>query len=69
MAIENNYPADQLYKLYLRAAQCHLKLDQKDLVEEALSKVTECIKNNNILPSSKRGIGIFKMHFFKLNLY
>ncbi|OXU21510.1 hypothetical protein TSAR_009791 [Trichomalopsis sarcophagae] len=54
LALEYDYPKSMLYKLYLRAAQCYLKLGNKSCMEEALRKVHECLENNSILLSSKK---------------
>lgn len=39
----------------MRAAQCYLKLGKKDLVKQAVCKVQECLENNSIFLSSKKG--------------
>ena len=50
----------------MRTAQCYLKLRKKKLVEEALSKVHECLENNSTFLSSKKGINFnFKILNYK----
>ncbi|XP_058803847.1 SET and MYND domain-containing protein 4-like isoform X2 [Phymastichus coffea] len=56
LAMEYNYPQNMLYKLYLRAARCYLKLQKKNLVEEFLCKLNECLETDYIISSNKRDI-------------
>ncbi|XP_014236849.1 SET and MYND domain-containing protein 4-like [Trichogramma pretiosum] len=55
LALECNYPAAMMYKLYLRAAQCYSKLQKKIEMNEAVVKLRECIskQSSESLTSSK----------------
>ncbi|XP_076243429.1 protein-lysine N-methyltransferase SMYD4 isoform X2 [Calliopsis andreniformis] len=54
LAIKLNYPKNLCYKLYLRAAQCYLKLGDRNMAEKTISKIREIMNDPDyIAPSIK----------------
>lgn len=55
LATNLNYPRQLQYKLYLRAAQCYLKLGEQQLAKETLSKIQKMIHDSDYLAPSMKG--------------
>ncbi|XP_043594924.1 SET and MYND domain-containing protein 4-like isoform X2 [Bombus pyrosoma] len=56
LATNLNYPRQLQYKLYLRAAQCYLKLGEQQLAKETLSKIQKMIHDSDYLAPSMKAI-------------
>ncbi|XP_012254183.2 SET and MYND domain-containing protein 4-like [Athalia rosae] len=54
LAISSGYPKKLQHKLYIRSAQCYLKLKNRKKAEVALRKVEEIIKTYNEFPVDKK---------------
>ena len=54
LALNLNYPVNWCYKIYLRAAQCYLKLGKRQLAEEMLFKVQEMINNPDYIVAAMK---------------
>ncbi|XP_015595002.1 SET and MYND domain-containing protein 4 isoform X2 [Cephus cinctus] len=50
------YPEKLQYKIYLRAAQCHIKLNKTSLANEALLRVQDLMRKYEILNTKKENI-------------
>lgn len=55
LAIKLQYPPKLCHKLYLRAVQCYLKLDNKEYAKVALHQVRELLDESDDMPQVKRG--------------
>ncbi|XP_068988865.1 SET and MYND domain-containing protein 4-like isoform X3 [Bombus flavifrons] len=56
LATKLNYPKQLQYKLYLRAAQCYLKLGKQQLAKETLSKIQKMIHDSDYIAPSMKAI-------------
>lgn len=55
LANKLNYPRQLQYKLYLRAAQCYMKLGKQQLANETLSKIQKMIHDSDYVAPSMKG--------------
>lgn len=55
LAIKIGYPRKLLHKLYMRSAQCYVKLKNRPKAEAAIKKFEEIVHSCNEFSDEKRG--------------
>ncbi|XP_063982204.1 SET and MYND domain-containing protein 4-like [Diachasmimorpha longicaudata] len=68
MAIEAGYPQKLMHKVYLRAAQCHIKLRESKAAEEELRKTRDSINSNRSLTASAKETLLIQVDALSLDL-